>query len=72
MEIVTDKSTIEIDFVKGTIIDLVKKNIILKLDGDLMSESYYEQMKFWIKSIDEKDLSINNLLDSKKLLESIL
>ena len=37
-----------------------------------MSESYYEQMKFWIKSIDEKDLSINNLLDSKKLLESIL
>ena len=72
IEIVTDKNTIEVDFVKGTITDLHLNKKLLKLNGDLMAESYERQMKFWLDSLKKKNKKINNLLESKKLLNMIL
>lgn len=72
LEIVTDHTTIELDFVNGTIIDLLKKTIILKMEGDLMADSYKKQMEFWLKSIKQNNVTMNNLLESRMLLEKIL
>tara|TARA_B100000579_G_scaffold437776_1_gene468952 strand:- start:2407 stop:3318 length:912 start_codon:yes stop_codon:yes gene_type:complete len=72
LEIVTDKNTLEVDFVKGTITDLHVNKKLLQLKGDLMAESYELQMEFWLDSLKEKNKKINNLLESKQLLNMIL
>ena len=72
LEIVTDKNTIEVDFVKGTITDLNVNKKLLQLKGDLMAESYERQMEFWLDSLNRKNKKINNLLESKQLLNMIL
>lgn len=72
MEIVTDKNTLEVDFTKGTITDLHINKKLLQLKGDLMAESYERQMEFWLDSLKEKNKKINNLLESKQLLNMIL
>jgi predicted dehydrogenase len=72
MEIVTDKNTLEVDFTKGTIMDLHINKKLLELKGDLMTESYERQMKFWLDSLKKKNKKINNLLESKELLNMIL
>ena len=37
-----------------------------------MAESYERQMEFWLDSLKEKNKKINNLLESKQLLNMIL
>ena len=71
-EIITEETTLEIDFIKGTIIDLVKKNKIFEKKGDLMMMSYKTQMKYWLDSIENNNLLINNYFEASNILEKIL
>ena len=72
LEIVTAKNSLEIDFIKGTVIDLLSKKLLFKSQADLMKDSYKNQINYLLKSIDSKNIPINNLSEARGVLKKIL
>ena len=72
LEIVFEETTLEVDFVKGTITDLNLIKIIFYREGNLFFESYKEQMNYWLNCIKEGTVPINNFLEAKTIIEKIL
>jgi len=72
LEIITSNSTLEIDFKAGRIVDLVNKCLIFELKGDLMMESYKNQMNYWLEAVEKNHVSINDYIEANEILEKIL
>ena len=71
-EIITLDSTLEIDFEAGTIVNLVNKNLIIEIKGDLMMQSYKNQMNYWLEAVEKNHVTINNVNEANKILERVL
>lgn len=71
-EIITLESTLEIDFEAGTIVNLVNKNLIKEIKGDLMMESYKNQMNYWLEAVEKNHVTINNVNEANEILERVL
>lgn len=72
LEIITLNSTFEIDFEAGTIVNLVNKNLIIEIKGDLMKESYKNQMNYWLEAIEKNHVTINNFNEANEILERVI
>ena len=72
LEIVTSKKSILVDFVSNSIMDLTAKSIIYKSHKDLMKESYINQMNYWLKCLEEKQVTINGFEEAKRLAKYLI
>tara|TARA_B100001175_G_C19513872_1_gene645797 strand:+ start:640 stop:1551 length:912 start_codon:yes stop_codon:yes gene_type:complete len=72
LEIVTDKNTLMVDFIKGNIKDLLSNTILYRSKEDLMLLSYENQIKYWLTCIEKNNVPTNSLeeaiINSKLIL----
>ena len=72
LEIVTDKKTVFVDFLKGIVKDLETNTILYESSEDLIESSYKKQMLFFLNSIKSNEYKMNSIEEALSVLNIIV
>ena len=72
IEIITNQTTLECDLLSMKIIDVRKNQVIFESPAFTIPNTYEEQMKYFIRCIDNKIEPMNTLRESKRTMEICL
>ena len=69
---ITSETSIHVDFLECSIKDLVNGKIIYSSNHSSMEESYLNQFKYWLKSIEKNKVKLNSIEEAIKVSDVIL
>ena len=72
LEVVTDKKTIFVDFLRGIVKDLETNTILYQSSEDLIESSYKKQMLFFLNSIKSNEYKMNSIEEALSVLNIIV
>jgi len=72
LEVVTDKKTIFVDFLRGIVKDLETNTILYQSSEDLIESSYKKQMLFFLNSIKSNEYKMNSIDEALSVLKIIV
>lgn len=72
LEIIRENDTLELNFIKGTIVDLKSKNILIDIGKEGMDLSYLNQMKYFLSFTKKNQQPMNSLEESLEIIKTIL
>ena len=72
LEVVTDKKTIFVDFLRGIVKDLETNTILYQSSEDLIESSYKKQMLFFLNSIKSNEYKMNSIDEALSVLNIIV
>jgi predicted dehydrogenase len=72
IEIVTNQTTLECDLISNKITDLGKGQIVFESRAFSISDTYTDQMKYFIDCLETKTKPMNTLIDSMRTIEVCL
>ena len=72
LEIIREKDTILVDFIKNKIVNLLNDEIIFSSSKNLLKQSYLDQMKYFINCIKNNNTPINSVQEAISILKLVI
>ena len=72
IEIIGKDITIEADFERGTVKNLISNKMIFVCKENSLDSSYLDQMNYWISCIRDSKSPMNNIQEAKKIIKQVL